>query len=666
MERSGSKQTSLPPPTAVAPSPSRFSQPIWSQYTQMDFELEDYAPVTVLSSAPPLEFFVHTLDPNFDEYAEIIRRLGGVLLDSLPTNPDHQARLVSSDAITGQRGLWGDYLRELIRIGRFAPQQPYEFGNHQLDHGRQQHVLHLHQRQAQQQQLQQSQYQHQVDIMSQHQVIATAAASLGRGLADPSPQQHMSLQGALESTSDPFSNALNSCASVATTRPHHRYNDEKDEFILEQVRLHPHLRNTHHLFLELAKESVLMGHTGNSIRSRYRKVLAPRLDYVYKINARGEPERDKQGNLVILGPDQLPATLKNRFNGDDDYAMCRMARDYLLDRDVDIFDGSRESQAKFALPYTFFSALYKKCPTHSLHSWRDRYRKHVGEGTLSRYIDYYNDCHVKGLTPRPLLRISDDKVKLEQFKSIDSMRGERKRNSVERDLLEATAPIVQEQLKRAQYENNENIDAELLNHPPHQEYVTPPLQAEMDEVANAVADALGQHPSSGFIKPEHVESRTDGGITQLAIEYVDEDVEFVDLLDGNDILAKTKQFFEKVQAICDSTENAIKLFELFSAIGIKEPLTSHAIRATTAVLDVIPLFLRRFLERLELDLNQEEGLRMCELLVIKGEKGIWNQEYDSWLGTGNEHLLEPYFLAEEIEERKAFLPGMDALLPADS
>lgn len=625
----------------------------------MDFGLDDYAPVPVLSSAPPLEFFVPALDPHYGEYAEIIRRLGGVLLETLPTNPGNQGRLVSSSAIVGQHGLWGDYLRELLRIGRFAPQQPYEFGEHHHDHGRQQHVLHLHQRQAQQQQLQQSQYQHQVDIMNQHQVIATAAASLDPGLADASPEQQISAQVGLKTASNPFSNVLNSGLTAPTTRPHHRYNDEKDEFILEQVRLHPHLRNTHHLFLELAKESVLMGHTGNSIRSRYRKVLAPRLEYVYKINARGEPERDKQGNYVILGSDALPATLKNRFNGDDDYAMCRMARDYLLERDVDIFDGSRESQAKFALPYTFFSALYKKCPTHSLHSWRDRYRKHVGEGTLSRYIDYHNDCHVKGLTPRPLLRISDDKVKLEQFKSIASMRGERKRNSVERDLLEATAPIVQEQLKRAQFDNNENIDAELLGHPSHQEYVTPPLQAEMDEVAIAVAGALGQHATSEFIKPELDTVDPPG---QLLIEYVDEDVEFVDLLDGNDILAKSKQFFERVQTICESTEDVIDLYELFSAIGIKEALTSHALRATSAVLDIVPRFLKRFLERLELDLNQEEGMRMCDLLVIKGEKGIWNQEYDSWLDTGNEHLLEPYFLAEDIEERKTFLPGMDKLM----
>lgn len=144
---------------------------------------------------------------------------------------------------------------------------------------------------------------------------------------------------------------------VKLTIPSNRYTEEKDEYILEQVRRNPRFRNSHVLFHDLATHEMLKPHTGNSIRSRYRRHLAPRLHYVYKTNDRDKLIKDKQGRLIkVLIEDLLSLeTIKTKFTPLDDYEMCCLAVVYIKNEAAKMgldYDENNPHQ-KSILPYSF-------------------------------------------------------------------------------------------------------------------------------------------------------------------------------------------------------------------------------------------------------------------------------------------------------------------------
>ena len=177
----------------------------------------------------------------------------------------------------------------------------------------------------------------------------------------------------------------------------HRFTIEQDEFILEQVRRKPRFRQSQKFYRKLAELEPLRGHTGNSIRSRFRKHLESRLNYIYKTNDMDELIYDEAGNLIKIGLDQMPGTLKNKFIPQDDYILCCYALKYMETTNTD----------SSALPYSFYDSMYRKCPKHTLHSWRDRFRKFIRDKTdLVEYKEYYENCEKVGMTPRCLTRIA--------------------------------------------------------------------------------------------------------------------------------------------------------------------------------------------------------------------------------------------------------------------
>ncbi|GMF03770.1 unnamed protein product [[Candida] boidinii] len=101
-----------------------------------------------------------------------------------------------------------------------------------------------------------------------------------------------------------------------------KFTSVEDEVILELIRRNPHLRATHSFFTQIATLPSLSGHTGNSVRFRFRKVITPTLDFVYDV--------DPKTNELKLDPEtkepvkiqELPELIKSQYTAEEDYVLC--------------------------------------------------------------------------------------------------------------------------------------------------------------------------------------------------------------------------------------------------------------------------------------------------------------------------------------------------------
>ncbi|GME92049.1 unnamed protein product [[Candida] boidinii] len=101
-----------------------------------------------------------------------------------------------------------------------------------------------------------------------------------------------------------------------------KFTSVEDEVILELIRRNPHLRATHSFFTQIATLPSLSGHTGNSVRFRFRKVITPNLDFVYDV--------DPKTNELKLDPEtkepikiqELPELIKSQYTAEEDYILC--------------------------------------------------------------------------------------------------------------------------------------------------------------------------------------------------------------------------------------------------------------------------------------------------------------------------------------------------------
>ncbi|ONH68601.1 DNA-binding protein RAP1 [Cyberlindnera fabianii] len=170
------------------------------------------------------------------------------------------------------------------------------------------------------------------------------------------------------------------------------FTTQEDEIILEEVRTHPHRRSTHKLYNEIAAK--IGRHTGNSIRYRFRTHLAPRLQYVYKINADGTLVLDADGKPIQ--EQDLPKTLKNKFTAKDDYTLCKEVRKIVDEKEQ---GPTPPDPTELILPGKFFERLGVEYPNHSKSAWRDRYRKFALPFGIDKYVAYYEAEIAAGNTP---------------------------------------------------------------------------------------------------------------------------------------------------------------------------------------------------------------------------------------------------------------------------
>jgi hypothetical protein len=182
-----------------------------------------------------------------------------------------------------------------------------------------------------------------------------------------------------------------------------KFTPEEDEYILDLVRRNPHLRSTHTFFARISELKPLSEHTGNSIRYRYRKVLAPNLEYVYKLDPRtGKPDIDTETGLPIQIR-EIPSLIKSQYTPEEDYLLCQHIWAYKSGDFV--VSGARKSEVA-QIPEAVFEELHKKNPRHSTMSWRDRYRKFAAKYGLKNYMTYYEDCQEKNIPAEPMKNMS--------------------------------------------------------------------------------------------------------------------------------------------------------------------------------------------------------------------------------------------------------------------
>jgi hypothetical protein len=203
-----------------------------------------------------------------------------------------------------------------------------------------------------------------------------------------------------------------------------KFTREEDEFILDLVRRNPHLRSTHTFFARISQLEPLSEHTGNSIRYRYRKVLAPTLNYVYKIDpATGKPEIDPETDQPYQIT-EIPSLIKSQYTSEEDYSLCKHILAYKSGEMV--LYGKKKHEIS-QIPEVVFQELNKTNPRHSTMSWRDRYRKFAAKFGLRRYIDYYEDCITRDIIPEPMKNMSS-RADRKDYK-VDVFENENKRTS---------------------------------------------------------------------------------------------------------------------------------------------------------------------------------------------------------------------------------------------
>lgn len=188
-----------------------------------------------------------------------------------------------------------------------------------------------------------------------------------------------------------------------TKRKSKKFTKEEDDFILDLVRRNPHLRSTHTFFARISQLEPLCGHTGNSIRYRYRKVLSPLLNYVYKIDPEtGKPVLDPETNAPVQIT-EIPSLIKSQYTSEEDYLLCKHILSY---KNGDMVFYGKKKQEISQIPEVVFQELNKNNPRHSTMSWRDRYRKFAAKFGLRRYISYYEDCLNQNIQPEPMKNMS--------------------------------------------------------------------------------------------------------------------------------------------------------------------------------------------------------------------------------------------------------------------
>lgn len=431
-------------------------------------------------------------------------------------------------------------------------------------------------------------------------------------------------------------------AKLETKQPHKtfRFNAEKDEYILEQVRLHPKYRTSHKFFADLSRHEKLAGHTGNSVRSRFRLHLLPSLEYVYQIDDHDQVVLDANGDKIRVPLVDLPKTLKNRFTAEEDYYLCKEVYDHVLKKDpkreLPKDDNGDIDENYLSVGVSYFDEYSKRHPEHSSSSWRDRYRKFAKSVGVQIYIRYYEECIRAGITPRP-------------------MKDQTSRNSKQKRGL--------------------GMNEKFLPRVSHIEVEDNALDEEIGEVKNSnIDDALKEVDSNhtkisndfdssdesddevifGF----HAESQSQFDLQALhPIEYAPKDVTVSDLLLPAFYDIDRKNFIQIILKVLQRVDQTglQGIYEDFQKLGITYQFTGHIFMATNISALHINMFLEAFMKRLS-DFSDSDVHRA---LRISNVPGIWNNKTDKLLKAKKFDQLRRLHSEEDIRHRIEFLKQLE-------
>ena len=520
--------------------------------------------------------------------------------------------------------------------------------------------------------------------------------------------QYRIMPGLIKKRMSPYEESMEAADAVAhalakklkMSKTTTKFTPEADKYILEQVRLKPRFRTSHKFFEELSHHELLRGHTGNSVRSRFRAHLEHRLDYVWKTDEYDNLVLDHEGRQIAI-PTNSAKTIKNRFTAEDDYNLCRDIIDHVLaNQDADqlkVTDGSYEyplNENKFSVLIVFFDEYARLHPQHSSSSWRDRYRKFARVYGLQKYRDYYLREKDSKEGPQPMKnltsRASKEKKKIEN--------NVRRMKKVQDDAEVAAAAAV------AAVATNGHLLGHSGHHHHHHHLPMPhsqmdanaaaavanmavsareasALDEEIGEVKNsnihealrnvgaeagrvnieddmvntgvgAIHPNLGGHSDNDFDLELKTEADSQDAFVK-EIVYLPKDADVDDLFNNNFYTHKGHDILILIQKTLSSSgpEDMGHIFREFENIGLQRRFTGHIFKVTGADVRYAHKFLVQFLQGIDNHIQTED------LLFPRNQNGFWIPEYDMSLEKGD--LRELQFQSKlSIAQRRVFL-GLD-------
>lgn len=447
-----------------------------------------------------------------------------------------------------------------------------------------------------------------------------------------------------------------------------KFNNEKDRFIIEQVRLRPRYRTSHKFYDDLAKADILQGHTGHSVRSRCRVHLLPKIQYVYKTDEEGNLILDEKGEKIQVPLEDVPNTLKNRFSAEEDYLLCTEVIRHVLDKSKSNHKNiSRDEYGFFdekliSVGISFFDSFSREHPNHSSPSWRDRFRKFARAYGVQKYIHDYEESirnnqipeAMKNLTrrkfrkkdaPEKFVTPGDDEDDEDELSNISKVaaaahfeaKGEA--DALDEEIGELKSSNIDEVLREV--DSNRKKDADELDEKKQfkEEEIDPNLESESDLESGenlTVPDSQGQQ-----------------------FKYLPKIVMINEIVTPEFFEFDEKKFSHKVNKImrkvAASDEEGL-INKEFEKIGINANFTSHIMMCSSSVVAPIHKYLKTVYKKFRkanIDITYSKNI--YDKLIVENKDGIWNPNYDNLLKQGKTDELGSIQSEKTIQSRIEFL-----------
>lgn len=478
--------------------------------------------------------------------------------------------------------------------------------------------------------------------------------------------------------------------------PSKKFTPEADQYILEQVRMKPRYRTSHKFFEELAKHPQLHGHTGNSIRSRFRLQLENKMEYVYKTNEHDEIELDEHGQRLAVSVEGAK-TLKMKFSADDDYNLCSDVLSHVLThqtlnliRSEDPSDPYELDESKFSVPILFFDQYAIRHPHHSSLSWRDRYRKFARVYGVQKYKDDYDALVGTKEGPQPMRRLTKRKEKKSeeeqgprpkkikaaevyshQLSALDSHNQDpafQGHNSVH-DMgsmsshMDASAAAAVANMAVASRDNG-SLDKSIINSNIHEALRDVGAEAGRvnieDDMISAIHPTLAAsvHGHHGVDEGEEENAFGDIGIKEsesqdplAELQYMPRNTVSDDLFRPEfyhlPLKARSKSFFKMLAEL--GPQDIGKVSDALENLGLTRAFVNHMLRVTSAHANYLNDYITHVFRLIE----NSTGL-IEDVLYFHNRDGFWTPETDEALLKEDFGALR-HMSQENIEVRRAFL-----------
>ncbi|GEQ67333.1 hypothetical protein JCM33374_g997 [Metschnikowia sp. JCM 33374] len=465
-----------------------------------------------------------------------------------------------------------------------------------------------------------------------------------------------------------------------------KFTPEADAYILEQVRMRPRFRTSHKFFEDLAKHEMLKGHTGNSVRSRYRAHLEHKLQYVFKTDAYDNLVLDEEGQKIPVEVSSAK-TMKNKFTAEDDYNLCNDVIRHvssIQNNNAPELPNGLLDEDKFSVSISFFDDYARRNPQHSSSSWRDRYRKFARPHGLQKYRDeYLRDCNTKE-GPKPMKNMTSRKDRdrgqnrdpskyPKEAKEKMNMRKAAAKNAVMNDTTTAAA-AVQALLGGHDSSQMAELDSShMAEHDPSQMAELERMNQEMDMASREAApldeeiggnrdeniDVMLQHMQPG-ISGTNVDSEVGAmgmtlrhSMSQVSYHYayLPDNVSIDDLFENSFYGAKNDKIMTDLEIrLADLGEADLEsISEILQQYGFTKAFIGHVFRITSGVALPMTRYFQRFFR-----LIGEAGNSMNKILYPENVPGMWTPQTDEAFLHDEYDKLE-HMKGIDFEHRRYFL-----------